>query len=605
MGSFSHGRLVDEDDESPSSYSPGAVPDIRTRRKGPCASVSRFGMITLGMTVFAAAVIVSLIINILVTPSKEEYAISADSSTCAAVGRDVFLDKGSAVDAAIATLLCLGVVHPHSSGIGGGGFMVIHTPLNSTVYNFRESAPGASTTDMYGGDAERMEVGGLAIGVPGELKGLRKAWESYGSLPWKRLVMPAVKLARSGFPLEKSVVHALHVVYNETNETAEGSALFKPFRDVFMPNGSIPAEGTIITRPNLANALELIANNGSDKFYYGEIGKGIIEAVTSHGGIMTLEDLEQYSVKEERPVHVDLNHGWKLYGAPPPASGALIAFMSNILAGYNGLDDSVLSYHRMVEAFKFAYAQRSYLGDPHFNYSEGVDDLVTSKLLNASYSDWVRRQITDNTTHNVSYYGGEYQSPMNSGTTHVSVVRGSTSVAVTSTINTYFGALVMTKDGIILNNEMDDFSAPNITNFFGLPPSKPNFVEPNKRPQSSQSPTIVVDDKGTVRCVLGASGGTKITTNVYQVYANIHLKKQTVYNAVKNPRLHHQLLPDYVQAERELSGTIVQGLQKLHHMVKKTGPLAVVQAIERTENGTLRAQADVNRKGGASYCGTI
>ncbi|XP_065176754.1 glutathione hydrolase 1 proenzyme-like [Sycon ciliatum] len=593
--------LVESDDDDDS---------LRTRlaTKGRFSNIKGFRMIVLAMTVFSIAILVSLVITILVgkSPKKDQYAVSSDSATCARVGNDIMKKGGSAVDSAVAILFCLGVVHPHSSGIGGGGFMLVRNGSNTTVFNFRETAPSQARFDMYDGNEILMELGGLAVAVPGEVKGMEHAHRLYGTLKWPDVVQPAINLARHGFPFESSVKRALESMLQVTNGSAEGRAMFKPFRDMLMPDGVVPAVGTNLTRHSLADTLEEIALHGSAALYTGHIAETIVDAVKKARGIMVLDDLKQYNVSVDSPTVTNLTKGWTMYSAPPPASGIIASFIASILTGYGGLSDDALSYHRMVEAFKFAYAQRSYLADPHFNYSSGVKDLIERKLANRTFADEVRRMITDSHTHNVSYYGGEYDVRASSGTTHVSVVRADSAVSVTSTINTYFGALIMTDSGIVLNNEMDDFAAPNVTSFYGLPPAEPNFVEPYKRPLSSQTPTIVCDEKGDVRLVLGASGGTHITTSVFQVFAKVHWQGKSVYDTVLQPRLHDQLIPPYVMAETAMDPAIIAGLQARKHVVNATyRALAVVQAVERTSNGTLRAQADVVRKGGASFVGNV
>ena len=568
-----------------------------------------FAAIVSAMAVFAAVVTVALVINIIVHNKQKSssswrghnvsVAVSSDSPTCTKLAIDLLKQNGSAVDAAVGALLCLGVVHPQSSGIGGGGFMVIKNSTHHEVIDAREVAPSAANKDMFERNSTLMLHSGLAVAVPGELKGLELAHRRHGNLAWKDVVMPASKLASGGFPAEEALVHALTSEKDRIMATPSMAVLAKNL----LKDGKVPAVDQTLTRPELADTLEVIANSGSaDGFYSGKIAQSIVDAVQSFGGIITMADLQSYQPKKRNATQVKLSmagvEGWTILSAPTPASGAVLSLIANIMDGYTNLDDSVLSYHRMIESFKFAYGQRSWLGDPGFNYSVNASQ-ITARMLDRQFANELRGKISDAHTFNVSYYGGHFDVRKTPGTTHLSVLRGNDAVAVTSTVNTYFGAGAVTSTGIVLNNEMNDFSAPGITNAFGLPPSPANFVEPGKKPLSSQSPTIVLDNNGTVRAVLGASGGTKITTTTYQVLANMLMKGKNVVDAIAQYRLHHQLEPDFVFAETTVPASLKTGLEGKQHIVNSTyTALAVCQAIHRAADGTVTAHADVGRKGG-------
>ncbi|XP_033753012.1 glutathione hydrolase 1 proenzyme-like [Pecten maximus] len=427
-------------------------------------------------------------------------AVVSDHETCSEIGRDMLARNGSAVDAAIAALLCDGLMSAHSMGIGGGSFFAIYdskTRQTRTI-NARETAPSALTYSLNTQRSVNSKV--LSIGVPGEIRGYWEAHKSYGRLPWADLFQPTINLAENGHYLSQPVHRAFRVLKQKFNmDFANNTEFCKIYCD---DTGQIAPEGAIIKNPRLARTLRGIAENGPSYLYEGPIADTIIREIQEKGGVMTKKDLAEYTPIVEDGIAVDLGDVTLLtMGAP--SGGPVLGLILNILKGVLHLGKSDMAtpnkrsatFHALVEATKLAYGDRWQLADPAF-----VPDVkqVVDRMISDSYASFLRKEKLDmRRTHEWSYYTNKTYQPKDHGTVHVSVLApDGSAVSVTSSINYYFGSGILSEStGIIWNNEMSDFSKTNPR----------NFVEPGKRPLSSMVPAIFVDKSGEVQVIVGGS----------------------------------------------------------------------------------------------------
>jgi gamma-glutamyltranspeptidase/glutathione hydrolase len=496
-------------------------------------------------------------------------------------GVEIMQAGGNAVDAAVATGFALAVVHSPAGNIGGGGFMLMRMADGKVHFlDYREKAPAAATANMFldahGNVIEDASVVGYkAIGVPGSVAGMVYAEQKYGKLTLKKVMGPAIRLAREGYALSwieaRDFRHDKHL-----GEFAES-------RRIFQRDGNYYQPGEIFHQPELARTLERIAAKPDD-FYHGALARELAAAMQKGGGLITADDLAHYEVKEREPVRGTYRE-YEVISAPPPSSGGTVLIESlNILEGYNlaKLENrSAQSIHFTTEAFRRAFFDRAeFLGDPDFS------KIPVAQLIDKKYGAAWRESIDESHASaskelkrpaifsELEQYAAAHPQPLanheSQHTTHYSVVDAEgNAVAVTTTINDWFGSRVTAEGlGFLLNDEMDDFSAkPGVPNSDGLIQGAANAIGPGKRPLSSMTPTIVVRDGKTV-LVLGAPGSSKIITTVANVLMGVVDYGMNIQDAVNAPRFHNQWLPDVLNVERSFLPDTVQALQKMGYNVE-------------------------------------
>ncbi len=513
--------------------------------------------------------------------------VAAEEAQAAQVGLAVLKDGGTAVDAAVAAAFALAVVLPQAGNIGGGGFLLLRPAAGEpAAYDFREMAPGGARPDMWlqegRYDKDRHHESHLAVGVPGTVAGLHLAWKESGRLPWKRLLEPAVRLARDGFPVSDALARSLREVLPEMKRYPAAVAAFT--RD-----GVLYAAGDVLRQPDLARTLERIAEQGPAGFYQGETAALIEKEMKAGGGLITRADLLAYRARRRTPLRGSYR-GYDILTMPPPSAGGLQLLEAlNIVEG----DDlrasgfgSAATVHLLAEAMRRAAADRArYLGDP-----DVVTDLPVPRLQSKDYARTLRKGIVGDRA-SVSDPGA-FEWPAESGqTTHVSVVDAAgNAVALTTTLEDNYGSkIVVPGAGFLLNNEMGDFNAgPGLTTAEGLIGTEPNLAGPGKRMVSSMTPTIVTRD-GQPFLVLGSPGGRKIPSAVLLTLVNVIDFGMNVQEAIDAPRFHHQWLPDRILHEKwGLSPDTRALLAARGHRLSDEWPAdspTCVQAIQRDVPG--------------------
>ncbi|KAF7118642.1 hypothetical protein CNMCM5793_008180 [Aspergillus hiratsukae] len=518
-------------------------------------------------------------------------AVASESAICSRHGTDILEMGGNAADALVATVLCVGVIGMYHSGIGGGGFMLVKAPNGSFEFiDFRETAPAAAFEEMFNNTSST--IGGLASGVPGELRGLEHLHKKYGSLPWSVLVQPAIRTARGGFPVGRDLVKYMNsAVGNGKDFLVENPTWALDFA----PNGTRVGLGDIMTRRRYADTLETIANKGPDAFYAGPIAETMINALQAANGTMTLEDLRNYTVAIRNVSQIDYR-GYQVTSTSAPSSGTVAMSILKILSTYDDFfaaGNVNLSTHRLDEAMRFGYGERTNLGDPLF--VPGLDE-YQENMLKQSTIDEIRRKISDVRTQNVSAYDPEGIESLNdSGTSHV-VAADHTGLAISlvTTINTLFGSQVMVPEtGVIMNNEMDDFSVPGKSNSFGYIPSAANYIRPGKRPLSSITPAMVTRPDGKLFFLAGSAGGSRIITATVQNIIHVIDQGLSAAEALAQPRLHDQLIPNQVSFEYSYDNSTVDFMESRGHNVTWVAPgQSTAQAIRVLPNGTFDAAGE-------------
>ena len=381
-------------------------------------------------------------------------AIVSESGLCSDVGASLLRQGGTAADAMVGSVLCVGVVSMYHTGIGGGGLAVVRAPDGTyEAVDFRETAPRAAHEHMYRNNYKGSVSGGLASGIPGELRGLEYLHGSYGRLPWRMVVQPSICLARHGFNVTEDLVNYMQVGMKRSAVLFDDPA----WAEDFAPNGRLLQVGEVMTRQRYADTLEAIAENGVEAFYGGPIAKKTVQKLNSANGSMTLDDLASYRITVQKPVQASYRE-FTVTGVGAPGSGAVVLSALKTIEGYSNIGDAPavnISTHRLDEATRFAYAERASLGDPSF--VPGVTQLQ-NKMVDATYAASKRDRIRDDHTLKVSDYNPEgFEIISNHGTSHISAVDSSgLAISLTSTVNSIWGSLVMTDSGVVMNNQMND-----------------------------------------------------------------------------------------------------------------------------------------------------
>jgi gamma-glutamyltranspeptidase/glutathione hydrolase len=515
------------------------------------------------------------------------------------VGVEILKAGGNAVDAAVAVGFTLAVTHPQAGNIGGGGFMLVHLAgRNETVaIDYRETAPAAMTRDVFlddkgEADPRKSRDSALGVGVPGTVAGLALAHEKYGSgrFTLAQLIEPAIRLAREGFTVDDDLADSLPRAQPRLARWPASAKIF------LKPDGTAPQRGDRLIQADLAASLALIAADPRG-FYQGPLAGQIVASLKANGGIMTLDDLKSYRAVE-RPVLRGSYRGHEVASMPPPSSGGVhLVQMLNILEGLALRESgagSAATLHLMIEAMKPAYADRAeFLGDPAFV------KVPVAGLTAKRYAAQLRSAIDPERARPAqSIRAGAPAAHEGDNTTHYSVVdRDGNAVANTYTLNFSYGlALVADGTGILLNNELDDFAAkPGVPNAYGLVGGDANAPGGGKRPLSSMTPTIVLRD-GRVALVTGTPGGSRIITMVLQVILNVIDHRMNIAEAVAAPRIHHQWLPDQVNAERGFSPDTLRLLEQKGHRIVTGATFGSANSIQVTPDG-LAGAADPRQRG--------
>ncbi|XP_068192084.1 glutathione hydrolase 7 isoform X2 [Antennarius striatus] len=533
-------------------------------------------MITACIT-FATGVTVALIMQIYLGDPQvfNQGAVVTDAARCTSLGFDVLGNQGSSVDAAIAAALCLGIIHPHTSGIGGGGVMLVHDiRKNETrIIDFRETAPSAIQEEMLNTNLDLNP--GLLVGVPGMLSGLYQAHQLYGRMPWKDVVTLAADVARNGFNVTHELAEALLTVKDQDMSEA--------FRDLFLPNDHAPLPGLFARRVDLATILDAVALKGVSEFYSGNLTQEMAAAVEARGGVLTEEDFANYSTVLQKPAEITYQ-GHHVIVTPPPHAGVGLIAALNILETYNITQQLPRNstYHWTAEAVKIALALASGLGDPM--YDSSVSEIV-AKMLSKSQASTFRQMINDSKTFPVDHYTPYFTLENGAVAAQVTIMGPDDHiVSVVSSLNKPFGSGIVTPSGILLNSQILDFSWPNKTN--SSSPNPHNNIQPGKRPMSFLMPTAVRPGIGLcgTYVALGASSGDKAFSGIVQVLLNVLSLRNNMNDSTTSGRLHPQLQPNILLVDNEFLQEDIELLQAKGHVVERKEILSYVEGTRRTND---------------------
>ncbi|KAF7694810.1 gamma-glutamyltransferase 5a isoform X2 [Silurus meridionalis] len=541
---------------------------------------------------FAVIFIVLILILILICtvkfPEKDECqkgmfrkaAVAADSQTCSNIGRDILRSGGSAVDGAIAALICTSVINPQSMGLGGGVIFTIREKNGKVkIINARETAPKLVHADLLSMCSNVTDSPGVHwVGVPGELRGYERAHRLYGRLPWKHLFEPTISLTRDGVRISAMLSRYLLILQNKHTPL---SALFK------RPNGELLKEGDMVKFEKLTETLQKVADGGAQEFYIGEVAQTLIRDIQAAGGTLTMDDLKSYKVTESDAWSVSLDK-YRMFFPPPPAGGAILSFILNVMEEYEmdptslHVGEKVLTYQRYVEACKFANGLKHLIKDPKFS-----SDKEAQALIKVDFANRVKAMISSDITHDTQYYN---VTPVadTQGTTHISVLdEDGTAVSVTSTINHIFGSGVLSPNtGVILNNELADFCG------------RTKHIHPGEQPPSSMAPVVLYASTEKHILVIGASGGSMITTGMAMALMNYLWLGKTLKESIASPVV-------YVDGnntlgfENKFDKDVIHALQRIGHTIKTPKYFYnTVNAVSKHEDECVNAISDKRKMGG-------
>lgn len=517
--------------------------------------------------------------------------VASQEALATQIGVDILEQGGNAVDAAVAVGYALAVTLPRAGNLGGGGFMLVYLADKKQVIaiDYREKAPESAERDMFlDENAEVIQnlstYHGLAVGTPGTVMGLEHARKKYGRLSREKLIAPAIKLAKEGIIVTPDLANSLNAMKTRLSHWPETRRIF------YKQAGTPYQAGERLTQTDLAKTLTTISEQGEKGFYQGAVAKGIINSVTQAGGVLTMQDLAHYNVVERQAI-TDTYRGYQVFSMPPPSSGGIhIVQMLNMLEHYDLTEmghNSAQHIHTLVETMRRAYADRSlHLGDTDF--VSVPTDVLTSKryakqLVAGIDNEHASLSTTIQPTTELPYESDQ--------TTHYSVVdKWGNAVSNTYTLNFSYGTgMVAQGTGVLLNNEMDDFSVkPGHANGYGLIGGEANAIAPGKRPLSSMSPTIILKDQ-TLFMVTGTPGGARIITTTLQVISNVIDHQMNIADATAAPRIHHQWFPDYIRMESGINKDSIQLLEAKGHVLKTQSSMGSVQSIISNEKGLYGA----------------
>ncbi|KAM7411770.1 hypothetical protein PAMA_021645 [Pampus argenteus] len=526
---------------------------------------------------FATGVTIALIMQIYFGDPQvfKQGAVVTDVARCTSLGFDVLGKQGSSVDAAITAALCLGIVHPHTSGIGGGGVMLVHDirKNESRIIDFRETAPSAIVEEML---QTNLDVNpGRLVAVPGMLSGMHQAHQLYGRIPWNDVVTMAADVARNGFNVTHDLAEALTNVKDQNISDA--------FRDLFLPNGQAPLSGLFSRRLDLAAILDAVAAKGISEFYNGNLTQEMAAAVQARGGVLTEDDFGNYSTVLQKPAEITYQ-GHHVMTAPAPHAGVALITALNILESFN-ITNQVprnSTFHWIAESVKIALGLASGLGDPMFDTS--VSETVV-KMMNKSQASIFRQMISDSQAFPVNHYTPSFTLEQGATAAQVMVMGPDDHiVSVVSSLNKPFGSGIVTPSGILLNSQILDFSWPNKTQ--NSTPNPHNNPQPGKRPMSFLMPTSVRPAVGLcgTYVAVGSSNGEKALSGITQVLMNVLSSRKNMSDSLAYGRLHPQLQPNTLLVDSEFLEEDVELLQTKGHKVERMDVLSLVEGTRRTND---------------------